>query len=248
MLLLLSLLACDDPELQSQLDALQAQVEAQAETNAALQARLDALESSDESQDGDIASLQGNDALQDLDLEGLRTDVDANSDDLVSLLEDVSEQDIRLTAVEGDIGSLQTVSDGVSPLLDYLSVDTAEDSVVFSGANLYVQSGSGDTFGTVNGVGNLVVGYDEGDPAEKTGSHNLIVGMNAEYTSYGGVVFGAGNASTEQFATVLGGKNNRASGDYATVLTGESCEASGNYSSVYGGFGTDATSSHEYAP
>ncbi len=247
MLLLLSLLACDDPELQSQIDALRAQVEAQAETNAALQARLDALESSDESQDGEIASLSSNDSLQDLDLAGLRTDVDAISDDIVALLEDVDDVDARLTSAEGAIGSIQVVTDGVSPLLDYLSVDTADDSVVFSGANVYVQSGSGSTSGAVNGLGNLIVGYDTGG-SDKSGSHNLVVGDFHNYSSWGGVVFGEANEISGDAATVLGGTLNTSSGQNAAVLGGYSCEASGYYSTVYGGSYTEATTASSYAP
>ncbi len=48
-------------------------------------------------------------------------------------------------------------------------------TVRVEGANLQVVSGPGATSGTVNGTGNLVVGYDEGTGSQ-TGSHNLPAG------------------------------------------------------------------------
>jgi len=49
-------------------------------------------------------------------------------------------------------------------------------TIKFSGVNVQLVSGSGKTDGTVNGTGNLVLGYDE-SPGSQTGSHNLIVGV-----------------------------------------------------------------------
>ena len=57
-------------------------------------------------------------------------------------------------------------------LASYLSVNTGTNAVVFSGANVYVQNGSGGTSG-INGLGNLIVGYDESNNDLRGGSHNL---------------------------------------------------------------------------
>ena len=64
----------------------------------------------------------------------------------------------------------------------------------FTGCNVNIQSGSGTTDGNVNGLGNLVVGYDANTGGHaRTGSHNLIVGDEHEYSSFGGLVAGFQN-------------------------------------------------------
>ena len=55
------------------------------------------------------------------------------------------------------------------------SLSTGKPTIRVEGANLQVVSGPGATSGTVNGTGNLVVGYDEGTGSQ-TGSHNLPAG------------------------------------------------------------------------
>src|SRR6185295_19247322 len=74
-----------------------------------------------------------------------------------------------------------------------VSFDETAKTVRVTGADLQVVSGSGSTTGTVNGLGNLIVGYDEGNPVFKTGSHNLIVGPFIDYGSYGGFATGHHN-------------------------------------------------------
>ena len=88
----------------------------------------------------------------------------------------------------------------ISPLSRYLSVSTADDSVVFHGANVYIQSGDGQT-DAANGLGNLVLGYDEDSEGDldRGGSHNLVIGMDNAYTSYGGVVVGDWDALSEPY-------------------------------------------------
>jgi len=94
-------------------------------------------------------------------------------------------------------------------------VDTASDRVVFSGANVYVQSGSGSTNDgcSLTGLGNLIVGYDGSSGDTKSGSHNLVVGTDHSYTSYAGAVFGFDNTISAAYATVTGGYSNTTSSD-----------------------------------
>jgi hypothetical protein len=99
-------------------------------------------------------------------------------------------------------------------------------TVQFSGINLQVIDGSGSE-STVNGTGNLILGYDE-KPGTQTGSHDLLLGgYTNSFTSYG--------------ATVGGGHNNRSAGPYASVLGGAENTASGTSSAVFGGYGNQAT-------
>ncbi len=111
----------------------------------------------------------------------------------------------------------------------------------FSGTNLQIVSGSGVTSGTINGLGNLIIGYNAlrgvnaSLPNDRTGSHNLVLGDNNNYSSYGGIVAGDYNAITGVYASVIGGYQNIASGDYSTVSGGFDNIASGSASSERGG-------------
>jgi hypothetical protein len=97
----------------------------------------------------------------------------------------------------------------------------------FSGINVQVVSGSGATSGTVNGKGNLIVGYNGNTAAfPQTGSHNIIIGDDHSYTSYGGFVAGFENSITAPGASVSGGTNNIASGFQSSISGGE-CNLAG---------------------
>jgi hypothetical protein len=168
-----------------------------------------------------------------------------------------------------DVAALQA---GVVPNLGaYLSVDQTDPIrpvVRVTGANLQVVNGLGFT-NTVNGVGNLIVGYDEARTVgaavcsdatwdnqidceshggtwaqnHKSGSHTLVVGLQNGYSSWGGVVFGRGNAVNGPSADVTGGQFNVASGPYASVNGGEQNVAGGGSSSVTGGLENRAAAS-----
>ena len=76
-----------------------------------------------------------------------------------------------------------------------------------TGANLYVNSGSGATDGPVNGLGNVIIGYNEfrGTGDDRTGSHNLVVGSKNNFSSYGGIVGGLqGFLTTPYSARIVG--------------------------------------------
>ena len=95
--------------------------------------------------------------------------------------------------------------------------------------------GSVGTDGDTNGVGNLIVGYDENNSNDKTGSHNLVVGKYHTYSSYAGLVAGYDNNVTGANASVSGETANTASGEYSSVSGGFINTASGTLSSVSGG-------------
>ena len=120
-------------------------------------------------------------------------------------------------------------------------------TVVFQSVNLQIISGSGSTAGVVNGEGNLVIGYAENSGNRpRTGSHNLIVGSENGWTSFGGIVGGQSNQLTGKYATVFGA-NNVASGAWA-FLAGQHNRASGSSSSVLGGNGNSATANCQAIP
>ncbi len=85
------------------------------------------------------------------------------------------------------------------------------DLVTFEGCNLAVNNGMGHTYAGINGLGNILVGYDADDGNDsKSGSHNLVIGDNHSYASYGGFVAGEDNAIMSPFSSVLGGHDNAA--------------------------------------
>ncbi len=111
------------------------------------------------------------------------------------------------------------------------------NGVYIDGANLYVRNGSGSTSSTVNGLGNVIIGYDEArsSGSDKTGSHNLVVGRNHNYTSSEGIVAGYNNTISASGAVVTGGLYNTASAMHSSVCGGSNSTASGWASSITGG-------------
>ena len=112
-----------------------------------------------------------------------------------------------------------------------------ENDITFSGINVHIVDGSETTDGEINGLGNLIIGYNElrGSGDERTGSHNIVVGTELNYSSYGGLVVGQRNTISGTYASVSGGSDNFASGDGASVSGGTGNVARDDYSSVSGG-------------
>ena len=95
---------------------------------------------------------------------------------------------------------------------------------IIEGANVHVRSGSGHTSDgcrdntpgypnceSLTGLGNLIVGYNDrrgcrraGPCNLRSGSHNLVVGMYHDYTSFGGFVAGGGNEISGELASLSG--------------------------------------------
>jgi hypothetical protein len=107
-------------------------------------------------------------------------------------------------------------------------------TIQLSGVNLQIESGSGSTFGPVNGAGNLIIGYNE-SPGTETGSNNLVVGINQSYTSYGSVVAGRQSTDSGPYSAVFG-YIDKAEGTTSTVAGGTGNTARAEGSSVSGGF------------
>jgi hypothetical protein len=116
--------------------------------------------------------------------------------------------------------------------------------VRITGANLRLVNGLRAT-ATSNGLGNLLVGYNEprqGGNVE-TGSHNVVVGQGHNFSSFGGVVVGRQNEISGAFAAVSGGFDNTASGASAAISGGIFNRASGPSAMVSGGFDNTASAS-----
>ena len=140
-----------------------------------------------------------------------------------------------IDALEVRIANLESIVNNLTALLS--GVTRNGSNIHFSGVNVHVDNGSGNTNGAVNGLGNLIVGYNEerffGN--DRTGSHNIVVGMEQNYSSYGGLVAGLHNTVSGAFSSVSGGHMNTASGLRSSVSGGSNNTASSQYSSVSGG-------------
>ncbi|TAH42698.1 MAG: hypothetical protein E6Q43_07130 [Dokdonella sp.] len=188
-----------------------------------------------------VAALQANDATQ-------QATINAQAATIASLQSDLAAvQDNSVLDLDG---LLTLVNDPA----------TSQLTARFSAVNVQVVNGTNDTENT-NGLGNLIVGYNEdagiaafcsnGDYADettctsnggiwavnqRTGSHNLILGQANAYSRYGGLVAGSFSIVNGIFASVSGGQRNMARGRYSSVSAGLINTAIGDSSSVNGGY------------
>lgn len=162
----------------------------------------------------------------------------------------------RIKELEKRVAELEAQLKALEPLLalvEYVSVDEENTinnlmppHVFLTGANLHILSGAGQTDITT-GKGNLIIGYNEADEPyihERNGSHNLVVGPEHSYPSYGGFVAGYGNIVSGISASVSGGVVNSASGIRSSISGGHYNSATGHASSISGGVGNEATQTY----
>lgn len=140
-----------------------------------------------------------------------------------------------VTALQSQVATLQTQVNALVALL--ANVTRSGNDITFSGVNIRIVNGTGTTDGPVNGLGNLIVGYNEARSSgnDRTGSHNIVAGTEHNYASFGGLVVGRRNTISGQYSSVSGGLDNTASGDDSSVSGGINNTASGDGSSVSGG-------------
>jgi hypothetical protein len=173
----------------------------------------------------------------------------------------------RIAALEGQLSAaldlivdLQNAVAAIDPsgelveLADHVTVSDstinglAGPHVIFHDANVHVRSGVGLT-GGLNGLGNLIVGYNETESADinnRTGSHNLIVGTGHEFTSIGGMVAGRSNRIMAGYGSITGGMENEigVNGSNASVSGGRYNTANSNHASVSGGWYNTASAAY----
>ena len=186
-------------------------------------------------------------------VQSLQTQVATLDGKVVTIDGKVTTLDGKAMTVDTRVGDLEKK---VIPGLEkYLSVNANDMNgvkgphLVIEGANLHVRSGSGatDDAGTLKGLGNLIIGYNEVSTGVRTGSHNLVGGRGNAYPSYGGLAFGMNNTVSAPFGAVVSGEGNTA-GQNAAVVGGNGNTASGLRSAVYGGLNVMAVNQNSYAP
>ena len=187
-----------------------------------------------------------------------KSEISTLQDTVATLQNTVTALQTTIETLNSDIESLQTENTVLKDKLKHVAVVGTE--MYIEGANLHVRSGSGTTDGAVNGLGNVIIGYDEARTfyscslgwqftnqasceendgqwwmSNKTGSHNLVIGKDNNYSSFGGIVAGRLNTISNEYASVSAGEYNIASGFLSSVSGGINNTASGTASSVSGG-------------
>jgi hypothetical protein len=118
----------------------------------------------------------------------------------------------QVAALQSQVQTLQTQlaavqSNNALKLGKFVTVDPNPEkgvrgpNITFKGANIHIVSGSGvtddhlTTGGSLTGLGNLIIGYDEDptaiglpfNPGDRGGSHNLVIGRWHSFSANGGV-------------------------------------------------------------
>jgi hypothetical protein len=240
-----------------------------AEVNANFDALVQAVDDLQAQLDAQSAAIS---ALQQ-DLTAAETEIDAQSTTIAGLEQDLAAAELEITALQSN--SVLALDGLLTLEVDANGYDTAR----FDQVNVQITNGMGATngnptsgsptdVGMVNGLGNLIVGYNEtsdrqpfcSDPVhnfqfdcensggvwganQRSGSHNLVIGVGHGYTSHGGLIAGFENAVNGAWGSASGGGGHLASGKGSSVSGGLVNTASGKQSSVSGGFGNSANGS-----
>lgn len=242
----------DDTTSQLGADDSQAAIEALAGRLDQLEQDLAAAESERDDLANTVSQVEAAQSTMDSRIDSTETELEAHDGRLTSVenqIDEFGDQDARLTAVEDDLDDVEALASGFDGRITAVEDVTApmsrtdingQDSVAFDGVNVHVRSGSGSTSSSVNGRGNLIVGYDEGVSGDKTGSHNIVMGTNNSYSSYGGLVGGNGNTISGNYTSVLGGTGNTADGTNSVVVAGSGNETTGTNSAILAGASGEA--------
>jgi uncharacterized coiled-coil protein SlyX len=202
----------------------------------ALKARLDTLEPKVATLETKVAALESQNAAQERRLDGLASMDNYRGTQIADLAYADLVLGNRATQLETKLAP----------------VTLSGKNFLIEGVNVHIRDGSGSTGsgawngGSLSGLGNLIIGYNEsrsleGKPDNRTGSHNLVLGILNDYSSYGGIVAGHTSSISKPYATVTGGYGNSASEIYASVSGGFKNNAAGLASSISGGDSNVAT-------
>jgi hypothetical protein len=112
-------------------------------------------------------------------------------------------------------------------------------TIVFSGVNIQLVNGLNATESD-NSAGNIIVGYNEqtNPSGLRTGSHNIALGQNNQYTEYAGIVGGERNAIKSPFSSIIGGTDNLTNvnnGEGGIIIGAQNSETQGNHGVIVGG-------------
>lgn len=173
-------------------------------------------------------------------------------------MQDLTTINAAIAALQADNATLKAQVASLQSLLRHFS--RVEDTVFITHANLKILNGTGN-MQSANGLGNLVVGYSD-DPYQvkySTGSHNIAIGGNNRFTSWGSFLTGHHNNVSAPYAASIGGEyvtvngvfgvslsnvGGMLNGAHSAILGGEANSTSGNFATAVGGRGNGAVGAH----
>lgn len=166
-------------------------------------------------------------------------------------------QQEQITSLEGQLQAQEQAIASLAPLLSLVPVaersSFGQDTWNLSGLNVRLDNGAGSTYGTSNGLGNLILGYNESEGGHRdaegnymegevrVGSHNLVVGAGHTYGSNGSLLGGYNNALFGQGASILSGQASLATGSWSAILGGLDNRATATSTCVSGGHSNTAS-------
>eukprot|EP00591_Stephanopyxis_turris_P004898 CAMPEP_0195512100 /NCGR_PEP_ID=MMETSP0794_2-20130614/4184_1 /TAXON_ID=515487 /ORGANISM="Stephanopyxis turris, Strain CCMP 815" /LENGTH=242 /DNA_ID=CAMNT_0040639823 /DNA_START=131 /DNA_END=859 /DNA_ORIENTATION=- len=180
-----------------------------------------------------------------------QTSINAQDATIASLTKKTESLENELTKRNENTDDPSTINEEVSrrlqgfPDLSCISRESSHTDLIFSGCNVHIRNGNRNAKGerstsSTNRRGNLIVGYNEGYPGQKTknreGSHNIVMGMHSSYSSFSGIVAGYANSLEVPFAIVRGGSQNVVDGWHSSIWGGARNRAGGAYASILGGW------------
>ncbi|MES9894539.1 MAG: hypothetical protein ABW141_06540 [Candidatus Thiodiazotropha endolucinida] len=150
----------------------------------------------------------------------------------------IRELEVRIEELESSLEGLS--AGGIGRLNDYLSFHDQNECITarLTGINLQIVNGEGNTQ-SVNCRGNLILGYNEPTTegtVDRSGSHNLILGIRHNYASYCGIVNGVANNLTSEYGAILNGQECYANATHVTICSGYDHKGNGSYSTILSGF------------
>lgn len=130
------------------------------------------------------------------------TEIEELQQSITQINQSISEITSNAILVENRVTELEEKT-------QFISVEG--QTTLFSSTNVQIVNGSGLT-GTENGLGNLIIGYNEMDEhlacygvePVRTGSHCLVVGSNNSYSGTGSSVLGHMSGVHGDYSTVIG--------------------------------------------
>ena len=166
------------------------------------------------------------------------------SGSVVGMVLGVLAQEVRIKAQQSQILTREQ-----QEILSHLSIVQLDDGVGgttktirVEGVNLQIVNGLGATNGNpanpvstieadvvTNGLGNLIVGYNElvGDQLGRVGSHNVVLGIGNDHLSFGGLVSGAENDLRSMNATCLSSRISEVAGRDSACIASIRSSAAG---------------------
>jgi hypothetical protein len=143
----------------------------------------------------------------------------------------------QVKALTSEVTALKTLTTGLTR-----SKVAGHETLTIAKENVQIVNGTRSET-DLNGLGNLIIGYNDNSESEvRTGSHNLVVGDDNGYSSYGGIVAGILDSISGPDSAVLGGTGNGAQAPNSTIVGGKFNITTGALASILGGYqGTVST-------